>query len=330
MKRLLILLLMFLLTGCSADESAPELVTPQPSIQTPAPEVTAPEAVKTGLAVVANIAKSMHATPDFPGAARTEVTFVALTVDDEGVIRSCCIDGVSAILPFDATGALQSEEDVDFASKNELGEDYAMHKASSIGTEWQQQAAAFAAYAVGRRADELSAGDVTTSVTISTDSMVQAIQTAVDTAVHQGAQAEDRLVLSVLSHSDNSYSAGADSGTDGCAAFRTDVSAVTLRGDTVTSCRFDALETALTVTPEGRIADDLSAPQLSMTALSRASMLHDSYYTAQDWCRQADVFARSSVGQTRRQILESALPASTGSIDASFHALLYKAVQENR
>lgn len=330
MKRILAVLLpALLLAGCTtAEDDAPERIPDDVQnavVDTPA----TPDAVKTGLAVVGSITKSMNATLDSPGAARTEVTFVALTVDADGIIRSCCIDGISAVIPFDATGALQLENDTGFASKNELGYDYAMHKASTLGTDWDQQAAAFAAYAVGKRAEELDAGDVTTSVTISTDAFLQAIRTAAETATHQGALLGDKLKLVSLSHMDESHSASLDDGTDGCAAFRADIAAVTLRDGIITSCCFDALETSLPVTPQGVIPTELSTPQLSMTALSRSSGLYDGVYQARDWCRQAAAFAAGSTGKTAEEVRSSAVAVSTSSSTATFHALLSKAVQKN-
>ena len=325
MKRLWIVLLLLLLAG-RADRKAPETVQ-QAQVQEKDPVIdTTVQEVKTGLAVVGNIAKSMNATPDFPGAAHTEVTYVALTLDQDGVIRQCCIDGVSAVIPFDATGALQEEEEA-FASKNELGDEYAMHKASAIGSEWREQADAFARYAVGRKVEELSHGDVASSVTISTDGILQAIAMAAETAVVQGAQVEDRLTLAILSHSDESRSASLDTGEDGYAAFRTDVAAVTWRDGVVTSCLLDALETEVPVTPEGLIGVELSTAQPSLTTISRASPLAANFYPAQDWCRRAERFADSMLGKKVQELESSAITVSGGTQQAVFYALLHKAAQ---
>lgn len=334
MKRLwiaLLLVLLVLLTGC-ADGEVQEKVQ-QAQVQAPVNEPvmdTAAQEVKTGLAVIGSIAKSMNATPDFPGAAHTEVTFVALTLDRDGVIRQCCIDGVSAVIPFDATGALQEEEGVTFASKNELGDEYAMHKASAIGSEWREQADAFARYAVGRKVEELSGGDVATSVTISTDAILQAIAVAAENAVHQGARIGDELTMTVLSHSDDSRSASLDTGTDGCVAFRTDVAAVTWRDGAITSCCLDALETVVPITPEGLIGVELSAAQPSMAMISRASPLAVNFYPAQEWYRRAESFANYMLGKTAQEMEEGALEVSGGNSQAVFCALLYKAAQQSR
>ena len=63
-------------------------------------------------------------------------------------------------------------------SKNDLGTDYGMGKISSIGREWNQQAAAFSAYVAGKTLDEVAGiavdestkpadADLAASVTIS-------------------------------------------------------------------------------------------------------------------------------------------------------------------
>ena len=321
MKQLWIALLVLLLSGCAGEEVQQTVQQAQVELQEPVVKPAAQE-VKTGLAVVGSISKSMNATPDFPGAAHTDVTYVALTLDEDGVIRQCCIDGVSAVLSFDATGALQSEEEVEFASKNELGDAYAMQKASAIGSEWREQADAFARYAVGRKVEELSAGDVTSSVTISTDAILRAITLAAETAVQQGAQAGDELTLAVRSHSDESRSASLDTGADGYAAFRTDVVAVTWREDTITSCVADALETEIPVTPEGVIGVELSAAQPSMATISRASPLAANFYPAQEWCRGAESLARGVLGKTVQE-----MPEADAADEEVFYALLRKAAQ---
>ena len=325
MKQLWIALLVLLLSGCAGDEVQQTVQHSQVELQEPVVKTAAQE-VKTGLAVVGSIAKSMNATPDFPGAAHTEVTYVALTLDEDGVIRQCCIDGVSAVISFDATGALQAEEEVEFSSKNELGDAYAMQKASAIGSEWREQADAFARYAVGRKVEELSAGDVTSSVTISTDAIMQAIAMAAETAVQQGAQVGDELTLAVRSHSDESRSASLDTGADGYVAFRTDAVAVTWQEDTITSCAADALETEIPVTPEGRIGVELSTVQPSMATISCASPLAVNFYPAQEWYRGAKALSLSVLRKTVQEIPEGAATEE----ESVFYALLRKAAQERR
>ena len=70
---------------------------------------------------------------------------------------------------FDTTGKITSDLTAEVASKNELGDAYGMKTASSIGKEWNEQAAAYAAYAVGKTADEVNGTAVTEGVPSDTD-----------------------------------------------------------------------------------------------------------------------------------------------------------------
>lgn len=303
MKRLLILLLcLTLLGGCGAttvvlpapDDSPDDTPTAQPDVR--------PTPVKLGLSVLARVSDSMNATADSNGYAQTDVTLVALTIDDTGVIRSCRIDGISAAIPFDASGVLQLDDDTTFPTKNELGDDYGMHKASPMGKEWDEQAAAFAAYTVGKRVDELSPGDVTTSVTISTDDFLRAIRTAADSAQYLGSSSDDDLTLVALSHMEGSESAESDTGEAGSAQFSTAVAAVTFRGDTITGCCLDELKTALTIAPDGTITDDVTAAQRSKNALGDDYGMRKASSIGREWYQQADAFARYAVGKTARDL----------------------------
>lgn len=262
MKRLLLLALILSLTGCAAPRTDPQPLPP--AVEAMAALPSEPDAARLGIAAVANIAKSMHATWDFPGYAHTEVTVAAVLVDSRGVIRQCAIDGISAAIPFDATGALQLTDGTEFPSKCTLGQSYGMHKASPLGTEWAEQAADFAAACVGKTAAELQSGDTLTSVTIATDALHQAVCRAVENAA-ASALADDTLALSCRAVVTESRSGCIDDGTPGLACLRAAAAAFTLRGGTVTAETGCAVLSAVPFTAAGRIDCDIS---LGLSALS--------------------------------------------------------------
>lgn len=247
MKKLLLLILILTLTGCTEPKTEPEA-----AVETIAVTPTVSRCYM-GLSSTANIAKSMHATHDFPGYAHTEITFAAVLVDDDGVIRACAIDGIGASIPFDATGALQAQEHTVFLSKTALGQDYGMHKASPLGTEWYQQAAAFAAHCIGKTAAQIRGGDVVTSVTISTDHLRYAILSASENA-HTAVTPGSTINLVCRAVMDGSYSACIDDGSPGLARLRSTAVACASDG-TVISC---ALISALPFSAHGRITCDIS------------------------------------------------------------------------
>ena len=102
-----------------------------------------------------SIGDSTSATADAMGALSGTVNVSAVTTNG-GVITSCVIDAIQPKVEFDTTGAITTDLTGSVSSKNTLGTDYGMGKASAIGKEWNEQAAAFAAYTVGKTADEVT------------------------------------------------------------------------------------------------------------------------------------------------------------------------------
>lgn len=187
MKKLLLLLLLLTLTGCAPTE-------PPPAVEVMAP-VEAPPVLSLGLAATAHLGRSMHATEAFPGRVQLEVAVAAVLVDEDGVIRRCTIDGVRAIVPFDQGGRPLLYVGTAFPSKCALGEDYGMARASSLGQEWDTQAARLAADCIGKTAAQLLGGDVTTSVTIDAADALYAVAEAAENANPCGAAVSDPLAL---------------------------------------------------------------------------------------------------------------------------------------
>ena len=206
-----------MLAGCSGE----------PAVQSssggvPTQSVSGPEnqngALKTGMSVTVDLSGSRSAAADGQGLAHAEITLVAVTVGDDGVIHDCIIDMVQSNVNFDGAGQLTSDTTATFASKNELGDGYGMKKGSSIGKEWDEQVAGLAAYAVGKTVAELKGiavdaqgiatdADLTATITVSVSNFLTAIEDAVSNATHMGARAGDRLALSSSTHIANSKSA---------------------------------------------------------------------------------------------------------------------------
>lgn len=107
------------------------------------------------LATVNSIASSTSATAEKAGNAQLDSDIVALTTKD-GKITSCYIDAVQAKIGFDTTGTITTDLTVAVQTKNELGENYGMKAWGGAKAEWNEQAAAFAAYVTGKTADEVA------------------------------------------------------------------------------------------------------------------------------------------------------------------------------
>lgn len=129
-----------------------------------------------GLGIVTTIAKSKDASAEGDGLAQAYTYYTASTFNADGVITSSIIDASQTNINFSADGKITSDINGVFQTKNELGDAYGMKKASEIGKEWNEQAAAFANYVVGKNIDEVkgiavsegrpSGDDLKSSVTV--------------------------------------------------------------------------------------------------------------------------------------------------------------------
>ncbi|MFQ9916118.1 MAG: hypothetical protein ACLRWQ_06765 [Flavonifractor plautii] len=79
------------------------------------------------------MSSSKDATADADGLAQADITVVAVTVGDDGIIYDCVIDSIQSKLNFDTSGAPSLRPHSHDPLKNELGADYGMGKISSIG-----------------------------------------------------------------------------------------------------------------------------------------------------------------------------------------------------
>lgn len=141
-----------------------------------------------GIATVTNIAKSTNATESAKGLAQVYSTYVALTRDSKGKISSCMFDGSQSNVNFDTKGVITTDLKVAPKSKNELKEAYGMKKVSTIGKEWYEQAAAFAAYVKGKTVEQVKGialtdgkatdKDLKASVTISINDLIGLVEKA--------------------------------------------------------------------------------------------------------------------------------------------------------
>ena len=157
-----------LLAGCgttavvAVPAPTPSVVPTEAPAATPAPaDPSSGEAVKTGLSLITSVGSSTSASAEGDGLAQADITLVAVTVGEDGVIDDCVIDAIQSKVNFDAAGQITTDLTAAQPSKNQLGDDYGMRKASSIGKEWYEQAAGFAAYVTGKTPAEVSGIAVT-------------------------------------------------------------------------------------------------------------------------------------------------------------------------
>ena len=316
-RKLLTILISFLVLSLLAGCAGPIVVVQQP---TAAPkEELAEGALKTGLAILPGISKSASATAEANGKAEYDVTVVAVTVDEQGVIRSCVIDSVGANSEFTAAGTPVSAGAMEVKSKNELGFDYGMvaYNASPIGKEWFEQAAALAAFAEGKTMEQVKAGiaggyasdaDLATSASIYLGGYVTGIEAAIANAKTLGAEAGDELKLAVTAKLD---------AKDGLAQLDLDAVALTLDGETITSCTIDSLQAKVEYDATGTITTDVTAAPKTKTQLGfdYGMVAYKASPIGKEWFEQVENFCAYVTGKTLSEVANIAVTETTAPAD---------------
>ena len=332
-------LVIALLTGCAGTtvvyysnctcptgahpENVPQDTTPVDT--TPADTTPVAEgAVKTGVAIVASAAESKNAG-DADGEAKYDVTVVAVTVDDNGIIQSCVIDSIGTSVLFDVEGSIMSDLSAPVLTKNELGDAYNMKAWGGAVAEWYEQAAALAAYAVGKDVRELKAGavgetgyaqdaDLATSATIYLGGYVAAIEVAVAEAQHLGAQAGDELKLGITVSVGSSKSADAENA--GTAQLNVDAVALTMKDGVITSAQIDSLQGKVTFDATGTITGGNDGYFATKNQLGEQYGMVAWGGAIAEWDAQAASFCAYITGKTPADVSGIAVNEGTKPVDA--------------
>ena len=302
--------------------------------------------VKTGLYIGATAKDSVSASAEENGEAKYDITLVAVTVNDAGVITDCIIDSIGTSVAFDANGAIVSNTAAEILTKNELGEAYGMKAYAGSKYEWNEQAAALAEYAVGKTVEELKNGavnesgkakdaDLASTATIYIGGYVAGIEFAANNAQHLGAQAGDELRMVVIPSAGDSASATEEKA--GNAQLNADVAVLTMNGETITSCYIDSLQAKVAFDAAGMITSETNVFQ-TKNELGEAYGMKAYAGSAYEWNEQAAAFAQYVTGKTAAEVAgiavnEKAAPtdadlASTVTISiGGFQGLIAKAAQ---
>lgn len=330
------LLVLSLLAGCSGTVVVVENCSCPPeshnnviaSTEKPA-DAPLGTTLKTGLAILPGISKSASATAEGNGKAEYDVTVVAVTVDEQGVIHSCVIDSVGATSEFTAAGIPVAPGTVEVKSKNELGFDYGMvaYNASPIGKEWFEQAAALAAFAEGKTLEQVKSGiaggyasdaDLATSASIYLGGYVAGIEQAVANAQDLGALAGHELKLAVIA----SLDASAAQEAGGMAQLNLDAVALTMAGDTITSCTIDSLQAKVEYDGTGTITTDLTAAPKTKQQLGfdYGMVAYKASGIGKEWFEQVNSFCAYVSGKTAAEVAGIAVTETTAPSDVDLAA----------
>ena len=315
-------------TNCTCPVGAHDAAPEAPAAdETPAP---AEGALKTGLYISTAVDGSTPATAEADGKASYNVLMAAVLVNDKGVIVDCIIDGISATVNFNAAGEITSDLTDAPQTKNELGDAYGMRAASSIGAEWNEQAAEIAKFAIGKTVEDFEKGaisetgkapdgtDLASKATMYMGSYVNAVKMAVANAKHLGAEAGDVLKLGVITGIGSSASATAEKA--GNAQLDVNVTALTMNGDVITSCVIDAVQAKVAFDAAGVITSDISVPVATKNELGDGYGMRGKSSIQAEWNEQAASFAAYVTNKTADEVAGISITEDNKAADADLGA----------
>lgn len=315
-------------TNCTCPVGAHDAAPEAPAAEEPPAPVEG--ALKTGLYISTAVDGSTPATAEADGKASYNVLMAAVLVDDKGVIVDCIIDGISATVNFNAAGEITSDLTDAPQTKNELGDNYGMRGASSIGAEWNEQAAEIAKFAIGKTVEDFEKGaisetgkapegtDLASKATMYMGSYVNAVKMAVANAKHLGAEAGDVLKLGVITGIDSSASATAEKA--GNAQLNVDVTALTMNGDVITSCVIDAVQAKVAFDAAGVITSDISVPVATKNELGDGYGMRGRSSIQAEWNEQAASFAAYVTNKTADEVAGISITEDNKAADADLGA----------
>ncbi len=196
---LVLILMATMLIGCSKEQ--PTNNTPKTGDNTSQNEGTSNETgiVKIGLGQNTAIAKSKDQNGDTPAAAQVDTVMAAVAFDKDGKVVKVTIDTAQTKVNFDKDLQLASDVNAEYKTKVELGAEYGMVSNSKIGKEWFEQIAELEKWMIGKSIDEIkgmktadgvpSEAELTSSVTVSVQDYIAAVEEAYKNAVDVNAGA---------------------------------------------------------------------------------------------------------------------------------------------
>lgn len=271
------------------------------------------ESVTTGLGIVTGIGSSASATAEKAGNAQVDSIIAVVTLDSNGKITKCSLDAAQTRVGFDQAGVVTADKAAAIQTKVEKGEGYGMKKNSAIGKEWNEQAAAFAAWAVGKTIDEVKnlktkkvddnhtavpdVADLTSSVSIDVGEFKEAIEKAGANAKSASVSGTYKTGLGVVTSIKSSKDATAEAA--GVGQVDSMIAAVTVDANgKIVACSIDSAQTRVNFDAAGQLTSDLAAEIKSKLELGDAYGMKKNSGIGKEWFEQINAFAAWTIGKT--------------------------------
>ena len=291
---------------------------PIPKEEVPVVEVPKGEAgpiVKVGLGQNISIGKSKSATADATAVAQADVTIAAVGFDADGKVASVTVDVAQTKVNFDKDLKVTTDRAAEVKSKKDLGPDYGMLNASSIGREWFEQMAAFENWMVGKTVDEIAGlkvkerdeshknvpdvPELTSSVTITVESYIAAVKEAWENA--EDANGAVAVGLGVETHIGSSKDKTAD--VKPMAQMDTYMTAVAADADgKVVKSIVDVAQVKVNYDENGTLTTDLAVEPQTKKELKEKYGMVGASSIGKEWFEQMDAFEDWMVGKTAEEI----------------------------
>lgn len=270
---------------------------------------------KTGFAVYANNSADHQKAPEGDKAGEIELnTYAAAAlVDGEGKVIQIRLDAVQTKFEYGKDG-VTTPDTTTFKTKRQKGSEYGMKAVSEkdgIGKEWNEQADAFEAWAVGKTADEIRKVAVNeegaptdetlkAGVTIGVDGLKEVAARAVENAKSIGATSTDTLGFGIVADAHNTKAEKA-------LQYTTYAVSTFDKDGKITSTILDSTQASAEVA-DGKVTTDLAKAEVKtkkelgseygMKAVSEKNGI------GKEWDEQAIAFENYVKGKTAKEVGE--------------------------
>lgn len=280
-------------------------------------EVAAGEIAKIGLGTITSIGKSKDAEGDKGPVGQVDTVIVAAAFDKDGKVVSVDIDNAQTKIEFDKALQVTTDLTGEFKTKQELGDEYGMKKASSIGKDWYEQANALADWMKGKTVDEIKAmkttqrdeshpnvpdeADLTSSVTITVQDYIAGIEKAYNNAVDVKAAGGQKLGVGQSISTSKSKGLEGDKTPSAQVDTTIVVGAFDKDGKVVGSI-IDTAQTKVDFDKDGKLTTDKAAEFKTKNELGDEYGMKKASSIGKEWNEQAQALADWMAGKTVDEI----------------------------
>lgn len=283
-------------------------------------EAAAGQIAKIGLGHITSIGSSKDMEGDTMATAQVDTTIVAAAFDKDGKVVKIEIDNAQSKVSYDKDMQVATDLNAENKTKVELGDEYGMKKASTIGKEWNEQAKALGDWMVGKSIDEIKAmktkkkddhhpavpdeADLSSTVTMNVSDFIEGVTEAYDNAVDVQAGAEKLGLGTDISIAKSKGLSSKDGQEVLPAAEVNTVMVVTAfdKDGKVAGTIIDNAQTKVNFDKDGKVTSDKNAEIKTKVELGDEYGMKKASSIGKDWYEQAKALGDWMVGKSVDEI----------------------------